>query len=170
MQDVAAGETGRLRVVAAGPEGAGDGPAAVAVARLLGLDRVVAGDLVVLDMADLAGLGLTGYLEEGWDVDPAALAADGQALDGLKGRVFVLRSAAFGGHAVRLVPAPGVRIFGPYPEGQGARARTVPPRPEEPVVLVPPQTPAAPAALRLPLALLVVIGLPLAVILFWWLR
>ena len=168
MAEVPAGETGMIRIVTGSGGEAGD--AAVVAARLLGVTALLPAGVEALDMPDLGGLGLAGYLREGHDVAPGALAGDGPALDALDGRVFLVFSAAFAGRAVRLAPLPGVRVFGPYAEPRAAGAVPVPPGPEEPVQLTPPKQPAVAARpLRVPLALLALVGLPVLALLIWWL-
>lgn len=161
---VAAGETGLIRVVAPGPVAAGD------PSDLLGGPALAPKAVETVEMADLHGLGLSGYLAQGHDVAPEALDGDGPRLDALTGRVFLVFSAAFAGQAATLRPAPGVQVFGPYAEARADAARPVPPPREAPVVLAPPRQPAPPAhAPHLPLALLALVGLPVLALLIWWL-
>ena len=177
MREVPAGETGKIRIVTGGgaePGGAepdeAAAEAAAEAARLLGLAALVPGEVESFVVADLGGLGLSGYLHEGYDVDPAALAADAAALDALEGRVSLVSPAAFGGKAARLAPLPGVRVLGPYTEARAAGAVAETPGREEPVVLVPAPLPAPGGApLRVPLALLALVGLPVLALLIWWL-
>lgn len=163
------GETAQVRIVAPGNLAASGAPAAAA-ARLLGLAGLVEGEVERLKLADLAGLGLAGYLSEGWDVPGAAMAADRARLEALRGEVFLVRSGAFGGRRAELAPLPGVEILGPYPEARAPGAVPLPPRPEEPAVLKPPPQPAPPPGTpRVPLALLALVSLPVLALLIWWL-
>ena len=168
VPEVSAQEAGMIRVVAG--SGAEEGAAAAVAARLLGLTALAPDGVEAVDMADLGELGLSGYLREAYDVAEAALAGDAAALDALEGRVFLVFSAAFGGQGARLVPGPGVRVFGPYAEARAASALPVPAPREEPVQLAPPmQRSVAGPPLRVPLALLALVGLPVLALLIWWL-
>lgn len=165
------GEAGKLRIIAPGTVAVSGAPPAVAAARLLGLPDLAAGQVERLSLADMEGLGLSGYLAEGWDVPADALAPDRGRLDALQGVAFLVLSRAFEGKGAVLSPLPGVEVFGPYAEGRGLSALPMPPAPEEPVSLSPAPPPEPPhTAVRLPLALVALVGLPVLVILFWWLK
>lgn len=56
----------------------------------------------LIPLEDLADLGLSGYLAEGYDVEAAALAPLCRKLDALEGYGLILRSSAFGGRAFTL--------------------------------------------------------------------
>ena len=70
--------------------------------------------------ADLAGIGLTGYLTEGMGLDAAAVADARPALDAAKGDIVVLRPQAFGGQAQQLAPRAPLSLLGSFPAQQGA--------------------------------------------------
>lgn len=131
-------------------------------ARLARPDRV---DLIRL--ADLGPMGLAGYLAEGHDVPPAALATDRARLDRLTGAVMLVDSTAFGGAALSLNPDPELRFLGAYPTALAAAARLTTPERPRPEIL---QGPAAPRLVsgRQPgwLALLAVLGLLALYLLF----
>ena len=65
----------------------------------------------VFDTSDLAGLGLSGYLEEGLGVPSTQLDGLRPQLDGVKGSVLVLTSKAFGGQAVVFQPRTPLRLL-----------------------------------------------------------
>lgn len=82
----------------------------------LGADYVDSDFTEVFPVKDLAGLGLSGYLETGNGIDPEQLAPDKAKLDALGGWVFILYSAAFGGIAQTLRPRPALKLIGTYSE------------------------------------------------------
>ncbi len=85
------------------------------LARLLGLPAVNPAGVEVIDLADLAGVGLVRYLTEGDGIAEAALAADAAALTALQGWVLILRSQAVA-TPTTLQPAPTLRLIGRYAE------------------------------------------------------
>ncbi|MGR3484466.1 MAG: hypothetical protein ACU0BF_03920 [Paracoccaceae bacterium] len=94
-----------------------DGPAPAddaGIAAALGTEVDVAGAAEVIEVADLTGVGLAGYLSEGMGLEDAQVAADREVLDGLTGAVIVLRARAFGGLPATLSPREGVRLIGRY--------------------------------------------------------
>lgn len=92
----------------------GDGPDAVEpdsglLADLTGFDDLDPAGAELIRIADLEGLGLSGYLTEGHGIDAAAVAAQRGRLDRIEGYALVLRSQAFGGrgrtlHTALLTP------------------------------------------------------------------
>ncbi|MCT4554283.1 MAG: aspartate carbamoyltransferase catalytic subunit [Pelagimonas sp.] len=89
----------------------------------LGAEKLRAAFVEVVDLRDLAGLSLTGYLRDGYGVDPANLKADQAMINALKGCVVILPSTAFDTHSQTLTIAPPLRFIGAYGEVQ-ATART----------------------------------------------
>ena len=103
-------ERGRLHVLAVNlPEAdlrarhEGDTePAPGLLADLTGLDGLDAEGAELIAVADLEGVGLSGYLVEGHDIDAAAVAGQRARLDRIEGFALILRSQAFGGRAMSL--------------------------------------------------------------------
>lgn len=87
-----------------------------AAAQALGVEALDPAQVEVFPVADLDGLGLEGYLAEGFGIDAARLAPDRDRLRALSGWVMVVRSRAFAGKGAQLHPAPGIRPLGAYAE------------------------------------------------------
>ena len=78
-------------------------------------------DLTYVDLIDISALGeigLHGYLQEGIDIAPDALAEVRPDLDHLKGHVAVILSKAFAGHAVDAVLQAPLRLVAILPEAR----------------------------------------------------
>lgn len=84
-------------------------------AELLGDPDLDPAFLEIFDLADLSGVGLSGYLTEGLGV-PAAAVTDPARLDALKGPVLILLSKALHGRSVTLTPDPRLTLVGTYAE------------------------------------------------------
>ncbi|WP_171209016.1 MULTISPECIES: hypothetical protein [unclassified Ruegeria] len=82
--------------------------------QMLGIVGLAADQIDVFPVSDLEDMGLYGYLHEGCGVSLDQL--DRTALEAVKGWVMVVRSAAFGGRALRLEPDPRVHLVGLYTE------------------------------------------------------
>lgn len=80
----------------------------------LGVDRLDGKYAELVDVMDLAGLGLTGYLSAGIGVDPAQIAPDRARIDALTGTVVILRAAGFDGAHVTITPRPPLRHVGTW--------------------------------------------------------
>lgn len=100
----------------------------------------------VLNVADLTGVGLAGYLEEGMGVPPDQIAPLRARLNALSGAVLVLPSRAFGGTEQVLAPRAPLHLVATFTEGRDPvtfdplpdeSART-PPEPLAPVTRKPP--------------------------------
>lgn len=115
---IAAGEHGVIRVFALEmrPEQAAFLREPGAVDQMLGVEGLDPAQIDVIRLADLEDLGLAGYLTEGCGIPEDQIAPDRAKLAALTGYVLVLRSRAFGGRAVRLTPAPGLRLIASYRE------------------------------------------------------
>ena len=87
-----------------------------AVAALFGLDDIDPAQVELVDTADLAEIGLASYLIEGDAAAEDQIAADRARLDGLRGLVVTVPSAAFPTRPVTLRPAPGLALIGRYAE------------------------------------------------------
>ncbi len=70
----------------------------------------------VFPLADVAEIGLVGYLAEGNGIDPQQLEPDRRKLAGLEGWVLLVYSAAFAGRGATLKPAPELSLVGTYSE------------------------------------------------------
>jgi hypothetical protein len=70
----------------------------------------------IFPLADLAGVGLPGYLREGHAVPSDQIARDHGKLDALDGYVMLVRSGAFGDNGVTLTPSKDVTLIGTYGE------------------------------------------------------
>ena len=110
--DIRAAERGVVRVFAADlTRDAIDGfdPAAA-----LGAEHLLSDQVELFDVADLTGLGLTSYLEEGHGIPPEGLADMAAQLDALKGVVLILPSRALGGKKQVLTPGAPLRLVGTF--------------------------------------------------------
>jgi len=77
-------------------------------ANLLGVDDLDPGQIDIIDLADLTGIGLAQYLAEGFAISPDQL--DRASLDALIGHVLIIRSPAFRGRAATLAPSPQLTL------------------------------------------------------------
>lgn len=109
---VAPGESGIVRLFALSDPlahrlGDGDlGPLASA----LGLDRLEADHVQIVDLSRLDPVGLSGLLEQGHGIAAETLAADTVHLAGLGGTVAILRSRAFPPGGATLRPGDDCRL------------------------------------------------------------
>lgn len=85
-------------------------------AELLGDPDLDPAFIEIFDLADLSGVGLSGYLSDGLGVPEAALSADRLRLDALKGPVLILLSKALHGREVTLNPDPRLTLVATYAE------------------------------------------------------
>lgn len=83
------------------------------VAALLGVEALDLTHVDVIQVKDLQGLGLRGYLVSGMGIPEDHI---GPEANRDSGTVVLLRSAAFGGQQAEVIPAPGVRHLGTYGE------------------------------------------------------
>jgi hypothetical protein len=86
------------------------------LAALLGVAVIDADFVEVFDVADLADLGLAGYLAEGGNIPEAQITPDRARLDAQRGAVLVAFSRAFRGVATTLYPDPRLALIGTYVE------------------------------------------------------
>jgi len=86
-------------------------------AELLGIP-LVAGEVELFAVADLAGVGLRGYLADGYAVPTAQLDAARSKLDRLDGYVLLVFSAAFGGQDVTVPTVADATLIGSFGEQQ----------------------------------------------------
>jgi hypothetical protein len=88
----------------------------------LGAETLRPGFVETLRIEDLGGMSLSRYLAEAHDLPPAALGADRDAIDALRGHVVVLPPQAFANTSQRLTPAAPLRHIGSY-TARGAAPR-----------------------------------------------
>ncbi|MEM6304621.1 MAG: hypothetical protein AAF744_07875 [Pseudomonadota bacterium] len=87
------------------------------VAELLGRP-LPEGGYELFPVTNLTGVGLTGYLREGYAVPPEALSGDRARLDALEGFVLLIFSQAFEGQATLLEAGAALTLIGTYGETQ----------------------------------------------------
>ena len=81
-------------------------------------------DFELFAVSDLTGVGLSGYLNEGYDVDHAAIRKDHTRLDALDGYVLLLFSRISRDGAVTLSPVSQLTLIGTYAEPKALHAAT----------------------------------------------
>lgn len=86
------------------------------IAGLFGLAEIDTDYVEIFDVRDLADIGLSAYLIEGNGVAATQIAADRARLDGLRGFVVIVYSAAFGGKPATLRPMAALSLIGVYTE------------------------------------------------------
>lgn len=79
-------------------------------------------DFELFAVSDLTGVGLSGYISEGYDVDRTAIRKDHTRLDALDGYVFLLFSQVGKTGTVTLAPAPQLTLIGTYAEPKALHA------------------------------------------------
>ncbi|MFB9148916.1 hypothetical protein [Roseovarius ramblicola] len=88
-----------------------------AVMAALGADRdLEAGEIELFGLGDLGSMPLSEYLAEGHGIAEADLAPMRGQIDGLRGRVLIVPSRAFGGRATVLRPGRGLRLVARFEE------------------------------------------------------
>lgn len=85
-------------------------------AELLGDPDLDPAFIEIFDLADLGGVGLSGYLTDGLGVPEAALSADRAQLEALTGPVLILLSKALHGREVTLTLDPRLSLVATYSE------------------------------------------------------
>lgn len=166
--DVKAHEHGitRVFVADADPDAPQTPLTAEKAAELLGGKDIDARKIEVVASGALEGMGLSGYLVDGYGIPAEDVAPDRPELDSLTGQVVLIPSSAFSG-AQRLSPEPALRLVGAYSESPS----------EAHEVMSPAETPKRDAAQtsaephegekkrRVPVGVIVAVSLALAVIL-----
>lgn len=109
----------------------------------LGAQHLDAGRIDVFDVADLDGVGLTGYLQEGAGIPADQIAPLRARLDGLSGTVLVVPTSAFGGTEQTLTPRAPLRLVATLTESRDPV--TFRPLPDQSARATEPEPPAAPA-------------------------
>lgn len=87
-----------------------------AVLAALGGEGLRTREIELFDIVDLQDMPLSAYLAEGHGIGAAALSEMRGQLDGLKGRVLILPSRAFGGQAMTLEVGAALRLVGRFEE------------------------------------------------------
>ncbi|MDU8928492.1 hypothetical protein RXV86_13965 [Alisedimentitalea sp. MJ-SS2] len=107
----------------------GTQPTPSPAAQLLGIGGLDDRHAELFDTTDLAGLGLRGYLSEGYDLAPETLAPDAARLDAIKGYALLLLSQAFDRRATRLSPIRSLNLVATYalPGADNRMGRFTPP-------------------------------------------
>ena len=85
------------------------------VTELLGDPDLDPAFIEIFDLADLSGVGLSGYMTDGLGIPETAI-TDPARLDALTGPVLILLSKALHGRAVTLTPDPRLTLVGTYAE------------------------------------------------------
>ena len=110
--DIKAGETGTVRLFATDLDKSQiDGFDAAAA---LGAEHLTPDQVELFDVADLTGLGLAAYLEEGHGIPPEQLSDMRARIDDLKGVVLILPSRALGGKKQILRPRAPLHLIGTF--------------------------------------------------------
>lgn len=121
-------------------------------------------------VADLTGVGLPGYLTEGYAVGTAQVDPDRARLDALEGYVLIVFSETFGTREMTLTPGADLTLIGTYTEFEpsqdvtGLTADSA--RPYTGVATMTPPTPPRGRAGSAMAVLGIIVGLGLIV---WWL-
>ncbi|WP_163848957.1 hypothetical protein [Pseudooceanicola aestuarii] len=96
-----------------------NGRASATVAEVLGLSDLTPDAVEVVHPADLAGLGLSGYLTDGLGLQEDAVARDRARLDALSAPVVLLQGSAAGTRDLTLDPPRTLQFIGRYPAARG---------------------------------------------------
>ena len=138
-------------------------------ARLLGTEVDVA-KIEVVPSGSLAGMGLAGYLVDGYGAAADAVAPDRQRLDDLHGQIVLVPSSATPGEA-QFAPSAPLRFVGLYGEPPAAAHEVMAPAatdprdtPRAPVHRADPE-PAAKGGRKLPVTAIVIAAIALAALL-----
>ena len=87
-----------------------------AAAQILGVPDLDPDQIEVFAITDLEGIGLDGYLASGHGIPDNEIAPHRSRLQAVTGWAMVVRSRAFGGRALELTPADGVRLIATFTE------------------------------------------------------
>lgn len=79
-------------------------------------------DFELFALSDLTGVGLSGYLSEGYDVDRSGLHKDRARLEALDGYVLLLFSRVSDAGDVTIEPASDLTLIGTYTEARAQHA------------------------------------------------
>ncbi|MFD2740233.1 hypothetical protein ACFSUD_11665 [Sulfitobacter aestuarii] len=138
------------------------------VEELLG-PEVAADHVEIFAVSDLTGVGLPGYLSEGYAVSEAELTRDRGKLTALDGYVLLVFSSAFGGRETMLDPSPDLTLIGTYGEAQpDMSAISLPNEAAQPYTGAPSTTPRSAPRGRAGGGMLVLALIALLILLAWW--
>lgn len=113
---VSSQEFGTVRVFALTDDDSMPVPEVRVIGKMLGDVALVADKVEVVKSRAIEGLGLTGYLREGYGIAEEELAGRRGQLDTIDGVLVFLPTSAFGGVPQTLSPAPGLRFVGLFHE------------------------------------------------------
>ena len=119
--------------------------------------------------ADLAGVGLAGYLSEGHTIPADQLAGARSKLDALDGYVLLVFSSAFNREGASLKPSADLTLIGTYGEAQpDMTTRQIDSEAAQPYTGMPQQAPATPPKSHASGSLVVAALIVLAGLILWW--
>ena len=118
-------------------------------------------------LSDLTGVGLPGYLAEGYDIAQTTLKQDRAKLEALEGYVLIVFSCVSDAGEVTLNPAPELTLIGSYSEPRGAQAAAPIATPSAKAYSGAKQPATAPTRSRVRNALSLV-SVALTLLLIWW--
>lgn len=125
------------------------------------------GDFELFALSDLTGVGLHGYLSEGYEVDKDALRADRARLEALDGYVLLVFSRISMQGDVTLTPSSDLTLIGTYAEPKAKHtAAPIPTEASKPYSGVTDE-PKAPRRSRVGSAFTAAAGV-LALLIIWW--
>lgn len=78
--------------------------------------KIASGGAEIVALADLTGVGLSGYLADGYAVPAEQLSEMRRKLDALDGYAMLVFSSAFDGRAATLTPGPDATLIGTFGE------------------------------------------------------
>lgn len=141
---------------------------AALAAKLLGHD-IADGGAELFPVSDLSGIGLSGYLAEGYTVPDDQLRDARAKLDALEGYVLLVFSTAFEGRPTTLTLGADLTLIGTFGEAQPDMAvRPLESEAAQPYSGTPSATPPAPPKRRATGSLGVVGLFVLAALILWW--
>lgn len=138
------------------------------VSALIGQDLPASGfELFPID--DLTGVGLSGYLGQGYDVPPEQLVKARGKLDALEGYVLLVFSSAFAGRDTTLTTTAGLTLIGTFGEAQPNMQNTpIESGSAQAYSGTPRQTPAQPPRGKAGSAMVIVGLIVIAGLVLWW--
>jgi hypothetical protein len=127
------------------------------------------GEFELFPVADLSGVGLSGYLTDGYAVPADQITRHRSKLDALDGYVLLVFSKAFEGAEVTLTPGPDLTLIGTFGEAQpDMRSLPIDSEAAQAYSGVPRQTPATPPSGASGSALIVIGLIVFLGLVLWW--
>lgn len=127
------------------------------------------GKVEIFAVSDLTGVGLAGYLKEGYDVPEAELGRDRSRLEALDGYVLLVFSSAFGDGEITFETSAELTLIGTYHEPIPAmQAEPIESAASRPYTGTPAETPATPPRNRSGSAVVGLAVLALFILLLVW--